>query len=206
MLRGPEAYLQMWERAVGVPSSHCMGAHRHFSRRGLGKLVLGQRSKRILTHAGQPIHRTRTWSWCVKGKRGANASQAVVMTPHGKAALVASSARGQELFGVAPGDSASTLDGAERLGAHVFTRKLDKHHTLAYSVGGGEVKAVALAGPKAAESDHTLRSYLTKLPAKGVEARPDTVVTAASSKVSPGKAVPLVAQDGGGQFPYFCGL
>ncbi len=53
MLRGPEAYLQMWERAVGVP----------FPARP-GRARVGMRTGRLLRAAGQPRTRgARTWRY-----------------------------------------------------------------------------------------------------------------------------------------------
>ena len=39
--RGPEAYLEMWERAVGVPASRCKAAARHLTRNGSAACVSG---------------------------------------------------------------------------------------------------------------------------------------------------------------------
>jgi microsomal dipeptidase-like Zn-dependent dipeptidase len=67
LLHGSEAYLQMWERSVGVPASRCQNSHAHFAPGGLGRLRLGLGYKPLLEHAGQPIRRTRAWSYCRKG-------------------------------------------------------------------------------------------------------------------------------------------
>jgi hypothetical protein len=129
-----------------------------------------------------------------------------VLTPKGKVALVASSARGQRALGIAPGDSAEELDGnAEQLSEHLWTAPLGAK-TVAYVVRGGLVRTVAVAGPKAAKSTASLRGYLRRLPRKGVKRRPTTVVSGASARISPKRAVPLVAQRGSPQFPLFCGL
>jgi hypothetical protein len=51
MLRGPEAYLEMWERAYGVPRrEHTRRAHP------------GMTARRLLKRAGQPRRRgARVW-------------------------------------------------------------------------------------------------------------------------------------------------
>jgi microsomal dipeptidase-like Zn-dependent dipeptidase len=62
--RGPEAYLQMWERAVGVPATRCQTRAR-VTRRGLGRVRLRATSTALLRRAGQPRRRAgRTWRWC----------------------------------------------------------------------------------------------------------------------------------------------
>ena len=62
--RGAEAYLQMWERAVGVPATRCQSRAR-VTRRGLGSVRLRASSTRVLRRAGQPRKRAgRTWRWC----------------------------------------------------------------------------------------------------------------------------------------------
>jgi hypothetical protein len=201
MLRGAEAYLEMWERAEGVPASRCQSS-RPLTSRGLGKLRLGMRDKALLERAGQPLTRTRAWSWCVKGKRNRRAAATAVLTPRGKVALVASSAEGQGALGVAPGDSAARLRGrAKEIGGGVWVAK-----RFAFVVRNGTVRTAAVAGGPAAQSTAKLRSYLRRVAAK-ISRRPSTVEGAAPRSLSPERAVPLVAQRGAPQFPAFvCAL
>jgi hypothetical protein len=66
--RGAEAYLQMWERAVGVPATRCAARRARVTRRGIGRVRLGARANALLRRAGQPRRRAgRTWKWCVRG-------------------------------------------------------------------------------------------------------------------------------------------
>ncbi|HEX2086187.1 MAG TPA: hypothetical protein VHF89_10930, partial [Solirubrobacteraceae bacterium] len=68
LLNGAEAYLQMWERASGVPDPACRGAHLGFTARGLGGVELGVGYERLLRNASQPLTReARRWAWCVNG-------------------------------------------------------------------------------------------------------------------------------------------
>jgi len=204
MLRGSEAYLQMWERAVGVPSGRCMSSHLRISRRGLGPLRLGRAYHPLLMKAGQPLRRTQAWTWCAKGAHNKHAADNAVLTPAGRVALVASSARGQTARGVGPGDAAKQLAGvASPVGGGLFTASRGSR-TLAYVVRHGAVEMVAEASGAAARSDTALRHYLG-LARLRITQRPSQVIGAAPGKVTVANATPLAALHGG-QFPFFCGL
>jgi hypothetical protein len=206
MLRGSEAYLEMWERSVGVPSGGCQSARGHFTSRGLGKLEIGASTKRTLMHAGQPLRRHRAWSWCAKGKGNSGSAVNAVMTPAGRVALIATTARKQRAFGIGVGASVKRVERhAESIGGGVWTAQLGAK-TVAFVVRGGKVREIAIAGGPAASSASALRSYLRLVPKKGVKPRPNHVVGVASGRVSPSRAVPLVAQHGSSQFPFLCGL
>jgi hypothetical protein len=191
----------MWERSVGVPSSHCQSARAHLTKRGLGKLRLGLRDRPLLERAGQPLIRTRAWTWCVKGKRNRRAGATAVLTPRGKVALVASSARGHGALGITPGDRAARLEAvAGRIGRGIWVA-----NRFAFVVRKGVVRTVAVAGGPA-RGKAALRSYLRRVPARAAR-RPATVKGAAPRSLSPERAVPLVAQRGAPQFPAFvCAL
>src|SRR5204862_551020 len=83
MLNGSEAYLEMWERSVGVPDGRCQSARGHFTGVGLGRLRIGATAKQTLMRAGQPLRRERAWSWCAKGHGNEHATLNAVMTPGG---------------------------------------------------------------------------------------------------------------------------
>jgi len=202
MLRGSEAYLQMWERAVGVPpSGKCMSSHLRFTRRGLGPLRLGMSYRRLLTKAGQPLRRTQAWTWCAKGKGNKHAADNAVLTPGGRVTLVASTASGVSAIQV--GDSARRVEGSGRSNG-VFTKSRGGR-TLAYVVRHGVVTMAAEAGGPAAKSDAALVHYLQLARAHATQ-RPRQVVGGAKDKVTNGNATPLVVHQNGGQFPFFCGL
>ncbi len=67
--RGSEAYLQMWERADGIPTG-CRPAKAKLTRRGLAGARLGASNAALLRRAGQPKQRgAKAWRYCVdKGK------------------------------------------------------------------------------------------------------------------------------------------
>jgi hypothetical protein len=63
MMNGAEAYLEMWERAYGVPTTHCQAADALGSR-----LRLGDTARRALYRAGQPSARPgRSFRYCASG-------------------------------------------------------------------------------------------------------------------------------------------
>jgi hypothetical protein len=67
--RGAEAYLQMWERAYGVPEVRCRGWNRRkLNATGIhSRIELGQPWEGVLRSAGQPVRRERVWRWCASG-------------------------------------------------------------------------------------------------------------------------------------------
>jgi hypothetical protein len=206
MLRGPEAYLQMWERSVGIPASHCQRGDRRFGGRGLGPLRLGLTTRELLERAGQPLSRHRAWTWCVSGKRNSRAAQTAVMTKKGRVALVASSARGQRARGIGRGASVKRLrHKAKRIRGRLWTTRVRKR-TVVYVVRSGHVETVAIAGRRAARSRGSLRRYVRRIPRNGVTPRPAAVASPPSTRIAPQKAVPLAEQRGAAQFPLVCGL
>jgi hypothetical protein len=93
MFQGAESYLQMWERASGVPAMKCQAAGERPSAAGLGRsLRLGDGIARALYRAGQPLSRPgRTYRYCVAGQPRAAAVS--VFGARGRVALIASDAR-----------------------------------------------------------------------------------------------------------------
>ena len=74
MARGAEAYLQMWERAEGIPTG-CRPAKARLTQRGLAGARLGARARRAAAPRG-PAAATgaKAWRYCVdKGKLVADA-------------------------------------------------------------------------------------------------------------------------------------
>src|SRR5262249_45417398 len=151
---------------------------------GLGPIHLGADDHALLMSAGQPLTRTRAWTYCVQGKSGGSGKKhekhgkkraaaakkgkkrastsggaTAVVTPEGKVAVIASTATGYAARGIHPGDPASALRGhARRRGKKIWVAKLHKTR-VAYVVGGKRVRMVAIAG-QGARGRKTLRSYL----------------------------------------------
>jgi microsomal dipeptidase-like Zn-dependent dipeptidase len=93
--RGAEAYLQMWERAVGVPMTRCEPRQARATRRGLGRVKLRARTSALLRRAGQPRVRTgRIWRWCRVTAR---------LTRGGKVSWVRSTSPRHRALGARPG-------------------------------------------------------------------------------------------------------
>ncbi|MEK6277005.1 MAG: peptidase [Actinomycetota bacterium] len=162
MARGSEAYLQTWERAVGVPPVRCRYAHAHFTPRGLSKAHLGYGPRRLLKRAGQPIRRSRAWRYCIRGRRNRKAKVVAVFTRRGKVGLVVSTGHTHEANGVAGGEAAGRLRGrAAALGGGLWKGGTGRGGTqFVYGVRAGRVRFVAVASRSVAGSRQRLRRYL----------------------------------------------
>jgi len=156
--RGAEAYLQMWERAEGVPPTRCQPARGRATRRGLGRVRLAAGSDALLRRAGQPGRRPgRVWTWCVSsaGKRRPGRTVAV-LTQAGSTTLVASTSRGQRVRlrgrAVRPGmKAAKARRGTRRFGTGVRARKLGGGRRLVVGVRKGRVRWVGVTTGRTAK-------------------------------------------------------
>ena len=162
MARGAEAYLQMWERAVGVPGPRCRAARARLTGRGLGRLRLGATSGRLLRRAGQPARRPgRAWRWCVRGKPNRRAHAMAVLTRAGRVGLVASTARGHRAGGLGRGMRASRLRAStKRFGPGLRVRRAGAGARFVYGVRRGRVRFVAVASRPLASSRRRVRAHL----------------------------------------------
>ncbi|HEX2058132.1 MAG TPA: hypothetical protein VHI71_07160 [Actinomycetota bacterium] len=78
---GPEAYLQMWERAVGVPGSACRADIEDLTPSDFDALRQGMTAEEVLRALGQPRTRTgTTFTYCLAGGR----TGTVTFTPSGE--------------------------------------------------------------------------------------------------------------------------
>ena len=161
MARGAEAYLQMWERAGGVPVRRCLTAGGRFSPKGIRRVRLGMGTKKLLYRAGQPVSRpARAWRYCVRGKRNRKAKVVTVLTPKGVSVLVASTARGYSARGVGPRDRVGDLRKAKRLGGGLLVSKAGKKSVYVHGVRKGKIRFVAVAKRFVAKSPKRLRAHL----------------------------------------------
>src|SRR3954468_18398285 len=119
---GAEAYLEMWERADGVPVPGCHEPIRPFTSRGRGPMRLGAGWEALLRTAGQPQQRTRAWTWCMRGAQNAHAADVAVLSKAGTVELVGSTAHGRRAGGVRVATRASRLRGTRSLGAGLRMR------------------------------------------------------------------------------------
>jgi microsomal dipeptidase-like Zn-dependent dipeptidase len=141
MANGAEAYLQMWERAEGVPGPRCRSRTARLRRKGVRYIELGLPARKFLRRAGQPQQRRgRVWRWCLKNRPIDRASITAVLTPRGRSALVATNARAQRAFDIGVGDRLARFEGRSgRLTLGAGGR------TFVYGVRDGTVEWAAVA-------------------------------------------------------------
>jgi hypothetical protein len=149
MGRGAEAYLQMWERGVGVPARRPQPARNRFSGRGLGRVVLGASNEALLRSAGQPAVRgARVWRYDVQEREGRKGRIYAVLMPQGGAGLVASTYPEHKAGGIGAG-------------ARVRARRaLVVRGRYVYGVRGGRVRWVAVATRSLTRDARRLRGYV----------------------------------------------
>jgi hypothetical protein len=158
MGNGPEAYLQMWERAVGVPMQRPVPARTRFAAGGLGKLAVGASNEARLRAAGQPrVRGARAWRYRVQARDGRTGRVTAVLDAAGATALVASTYPEHEAAGTGPGDAAPA--GARRLGSGLLAKTV-KGGTFVYGTRGGKVRFVAVTRSATAQSPARLRAAL----------------------------------------------
>ena len=167
MNRGAEAYLQMWERAVGVPEVRCRVWSRPFSRSGLrGGLRLGAGTKQTLFAAGQPVTRARTWRWCTRyskqdprelsAKRSVNAA----FDTKGSVQIVTSTLPKNTAGGIGRGDSVEDLEGvARKVRGGLWVERGARGSAWVWGVRNKKVRSSGVVTAKVASSNKLLRNY-----------------------------------------------
>jgi microsomal dipeptidase-like Zn-dependent dipeptidase len=143
LMSGAEAYLQTWERSVGVPAPACLTPPKRFSRSGFGPLRLGRSPEQTLLAAGQPGRRAdRSFRWCsTRGKaRGArSAGVAVLFGADGKASLIAGTAAGK-----------GKPKRAKKLGRGLFVVRKGSGGDRVWGYRKGKLRFTAVAAPRLA--------------------------------------------------------
>jgi hypothetical protein len=172
MGRGAEAYLQMWERASGIPKVSCDRLRQRFlTAHGFpGRLELGQRPKRVLRRAGQPVNRTRALRWCAASRsksakaeaKRAKPQVAAVFTRAGKVGLIQSTLRKHRADGIRPRMPARRLRSAKALGRGLYVRDAGGGRKFVYGTRRGRVGFVAVAASGVAGSERVLRGYVRR--------------------------------------------
>ena len=162
MFRGAEAYLQMWERADGVPASTCRPAADRVNAGRLGPIRLGSSFETALYAAGQPASRTgRSYRWCVSG--APNRQTAAVFGSSGQVVMVASDARSVSAGRLHPGSAAGRRlrRAARRVAAGLWlSRARAWKPRMLYQVRGRRIAAVAAVSAGEARSAARLRGDL----------------------------------------------
>jgi hypothetical protein len=216
LLNGPEAYLQMWERAVGVPATHCLPPNGRVRKKGFAGIRLGMDDRTLLQSAGQPLTRTRAWTYCVEGAKTSASKKkkkkratsgggtTAVLTPEGKVALIATTAKRYRARGIHPGSPASVLSGhARRQGKGIWVARLGKTR-VAYLVRGKRVRTVAVAS-REAKRRKDLRAYLKLIPTSGFAARGTLIASKASrKKITAKNSKSLVQTHEAGKLAFYC--
>jgi hypothetical protein len=206
MWNASEAYLDMWERASGVPGPACRAAAA-VGRSGLPGIKLGATADGLLAAAGQPQQRARAWTWCVDGAGNAASADVAVLSPEGRVGLVGSSSAGAKAAKIAPGASARRISGARHVAGGLLTKR-SRGATYVFAVKRGKVRDVAVAAGFVARSKSSLRSYMGLLrSAKAHQfAPPPAAPAAARERIT--NPTPIVAAGGhaSGGAAYLCFL
>jgi hypothetical protein len=146
MFHGAEAYLEMWERAYGVPLTHALPARARFGARGVGRLRLGTGFQQVLYAAGQPLSRPGSDYLYSVGARGLASA---IFNRRGRLAVLLSDARRYSAGGVAVGASRSSLGRHARAAGHgvwLGRTRLRGGARFIYTLSGNRVAAVGVAG------------------------------------------------------------
>lgn len=89
MERGAEAYLQTWERAIGIRNNGCRDRANRTPLRAFTKITRGTTVKRLLKRVGMPGTRTaQRFAYCAKRPNGKTQRVVVELTKAGKVARV----------------------------------------------------------------------------------------------------------------------
>jgi hypothetical protein len=162
MFGGAEAYLEMWERAQGVPASGCRPARERLTAAGLHSIRLGAGWQSVLYAAGQPTTRPgRSYRWCVSG--APRARTAAVFGRRGRVVVVASSSHRARAGRLHPGSrTGRTLRrAATRLASGLWvSRRHRSRPRFAYRIVGGRIASVAVIAAGEARSAKRLRGDL----------------------------------------------
>jgi microsomal dipeptidase-like Zn-dependent dipeptidase len=148
-----EHYLQMWERAIGVPAPRCGSDRERVTRNGVGDVLLRAPVDDLLRSAGQPRKRPgKRWQYCVRGARNAKAKVVAVIGAGERVALVGSTAR--------PHRARHSLRGTRKFGKGIRIKRAGKRAKYVYGVRRGRIRWVAVATPRAAKTRRRLAGHL----------------------------------------------
>ena len=165
MARGAESYLQMWERAQGVPAMACRGPHMGYNGRGLGGVELRAGWQRVLRRATQPQRRgARVWEWCVQGSASGKNNRArtrAVFTPEGRVGLIVSDSPTHRAKGISRGTKNRRAKLRTRaFGRGIRIRRASRRSKLVYVLGPKRVRYIGVATNEVARSRASLRRHL----------------------------------------------
>ncbi|HEU5253785.1 MAG TPA: Coagulation factor 5/8 type domain-containing protein [Solirubrobacterales bacterium] len=150
LMSGAEAYLQTWERAVGVPATGCLTPPRRLSRTGFGPLRLGQEATATLMAAGQPSRRAGdAFVYCSTRERarGARSAGVAAVFDGGRVSFVASTAAAKR-----------RPQAAKPLGRGYFVARRGPGGDRVWSYRKGKLRFTAVAAPALARDPERLRA------------------------------------------------
>jgi microsomal dipeptidase-like Zn-dependent dipeptidase len=165
LMSGAEAYLQTWERAIGVPARlpsgaagvagvptpTCLTPPRALSRSGFGPLQLGSDPEQTLLAAGQPQQRVgRSFRWCstrTKAKGARRSEVAIVFDAAERAAFVATTAAGK-----------GKPKQAKKLGRGLFVVRKGSGGDRVWGYQDGKLRFRAVAVPELARKPGPLQA------------------------------------------------
>jgi microsomal dipeptidase-like Zn-dependent dipeptidase len=162
MANGAESYLQMWERAEGIPGPRCRSRTSRLRDTGVRRVEVGLSSAALLRRAGQPQRRKgRVWLYCLNRRALKKVRITAVLTPGGRSALVTTNARAQRAARIGTGDSIRRVRArAQELAPGLWTRPAGNGNRFVYGVRRGRVDFAAVATRAATRSPRVLRGYL----------------------------------------------
>ena len=165
MAGATDAYLETWERAVGVKDRRCLRRRGRMRPGGYRKVGFKLMPVKLLKRAGQPEARPkRSYRYCVRGRSNKKAELAAVFTDSKKprVGLIASDARTHRIQGIHPGGQASHLGpDTKRLAPGVFVRKSRiKSRRYVFGVEDGRIEFVGVASREVAKSKKTIKPFL----------------------------------------------
>jgi microsomal dipeptidase-like Zn-dependent dipeptidase len=157
LMSGAEAYLQTWERAIGVPGptgvsgSACLATPKRLPRAGFGPLKLGHTPQQTLLAAGQPQRRVnRAFRWCstrAKAKGAKESEVAVVFDAGERAAFIATTATGK-----------GKPRRAKKLGRGLFVVRKGPGGDRVWGYRKGKLRFRAVAAPRLAKKAGRLQA------------------------------------------------
>jgi microsomal dipeptidase-like Zn-dependent dipeptidase len=152
LMSGAEAYLQTWERAVGVPAPACLSGSTGFSATGLGPLRLGDGAEQILLAAGQPRERDGSaFTWCADGEAAPAAAAPAVSAVLG--------GEGVELI-LSSVDGPGRPPGAEAVAPGLFVDRGGEGGDRLWAYSRGKLRFSGLAAPGLAADVEALQAAI----------------------------------------------
>ena len=161
MGRGAESYLQMWERAVGVPAKRAVPSRDILRADGLMRVKLGASNEALLRSAGQPEGRGPfVWRYGIQKRPIPNGKVYAVIGANGRSTLIASTGREHQAEGVNVGDPADEVDGTLRLGKGLRLSTRPNGKGYVYGIRKGRVTFTGVTSLRG----KALRAAVARLP------------------------------------------